>query len=148
MGNVLSRTWKRMPARRLACAVARLLVALVVVAGIAQSGSRYFYCEALGLSATDPCRESARSHVETCPTQAFRAGRADCCEIVTLPSVPSGAESDGPTVPSAGIAAVVPAKSFVLHLDEASWRTLGFARWRESPRSRQRARERSMVSLT
>ncbi|MDP9149515.1 MAG: hypothetical protein M3O36_06190 [Myxococcota bacterium] len=149
MWSALLPTWNGMRLPRLAFAVARLLIAFVVVTGIAHSGSRYFYCESLGLAATDPCLDGARRDIDSCPAASLHVHRADCCEIVTLPSVPAGgAQSEGPSVPSAGVVSIVPAKLFAIRADEASGGAGGLARWREPPRSRERARARLMVSLT
>ena len=47
-----TRRW-RFP--RAIATLAHLVLAFAVVFGIAHSGSRYFYCEALGLLPSDPC---------------------------------------------------------------------------------------------
>jgi hypothetical protein len=136
--------------RRLALALARLLFALVVVAGMTHSGTRYFYCEALGLMANDPCVEGSRSDGERCPTGALSGHRDDCCEIVSLPSVPNGAHWERLRVPAASVVAIVPAERFVGRaLDaEPNVRSFALARWREPPRFPQRARSELMVFLT
>jgi hypothetical protein len=149
--SVVSRTRMRSRSpRRLVQAFARLLCAVVVLAGITHSGARYFYCEALGLASADPCLESARGDAERCPTDAVQGHRADCCEVITLPSVPNGARSEGPGVLPASIVAVVSAEQLVGRAldDEQSSRIFAFGRWREPPRSSQRARARLMVFLT
>ena len=136
--------------RQLAQAFARLLCAIVVLAGITHSGARYFYCEALGMASTDPCLERAGGDVERCPTDAVQGHRADCCEVITLPSVPNGERSEGPSVPPAFVVAVVSAEQLVDRAldDDQSSRIFASARWREPPRSPQRARARLMVFLT
>jgi hypothetical protein len=135
-------------------AIARVwcaFVAITVLFGIAQAGARYFYCESLGLSATDPC--ASRSHEtrehERCPLAAVDRAPFDCCRVITMPSVPVGARAIEPGVPSACVVAILPAV-----LD-----TLGSApprapiaregeRWRGPPRASRERRAQLMVFLT
>jgi hypothetical protein len=134
----------------LAAAVARLLLAFVVVAGIVHSGARYFYCEAVGLAATDPCVQSSRAGAERCREGALRELRDDCCEVVTLPSIPNGARTEGPIVPPAAVGAVVAVDRHLGAFDGGiiTSQALALARWRTPPRSVQRVHAQLMVFLT
>jgi hypothetical protein len=133
----------------LAAAVTRLLLAFVVVAGIVHSGARYFYCEAVGLAATDPCVQGSRADVERCPEGSLRDLRDDCCDIITLPSIPNGARSEGPIVPPAAVGAVLSVDRHVGAFDDGiRSQALVLARWRTPPRSAQRVHAQLMVFLT
>jgi hypothetical protein len=132
----------------LVSAVARLLLAFVVVAGIVHSGARYFYCEAFGLAATDPCVQSARADVESCQAGALRELRDDCCKIIILPSIPDGARSERPIVPPAAVALVAADRRVRAFDDESGPQSLALARWRTPPRSIHRVRAQLMVFLT
>jgi len=136
---------------RFAIACARVLFAVALIAGFTHSGSRYFYCEAMGLAAVDPCLDldAARSDSPSCPERTLQGRLADCCEIITLPSVPNAAQSEGPRVPAASVVATAPPYQSVGHaLDDQPRARIAFARWREPPRSPQKARARLMVFLT
>ena len=151
MRGVVLQAWREARSRRrLALAFARLLLVFIVIAGIAHSGARYFYCEALGLSASDPCLQGSRGDVETCPTEALHERQDDCCETITLPSVPNGARVESPSVSPAGVVGIVPPGQFVSDtLDkQLTCRMLAFARWRTPARSQQKLRAQLMVFLT
>jgi hypothetical protein len=94
-----------------------LLVAIAVLLGIAQAGTRYFYCEGLGLSATDPCAQGATRH-SPCPLASFDRESFDCCQVLTMRSMPEGARSIVPAVPSAGLLAIL---SPLHRADASSW---------------------------
>jgi len=85
-------------------AATRLLLALAVICGAVQSGASYFYCEALGLSTSDPCAASAQGG-DACPVKSVEPQSIDCCSIVTLPSMPDGARAHEQTVAPAGVVA-------------------------------------------
>ncbi len=91
-----------------------LLVAIAVLLGIAQAGARYFYCEELGLSASDPCAQGA-TRLSPCPLASFGQDSFDCCQVLTMRSMPEGARSIVPVVPSAG-----PRRLVSLHRSDAS----------------------------
>jgi hypothetical protein len=136
--------------RHFVVAVARALLAFVVVAGVVHSGARYFYCEALGLADVDPCLQGSSARGALCPTKALEASHTDCCDVIRLPSVPRGAGSESPRVHPAPVVAVVPAaldghRAFD---DAPRARALAFERWRIPPRSAGRERARLMVFLT
>ena len=98
--------------RALVLAAVRLFVALAVICGTAQSGARYFYCEALGVSSSDPCAVGARAD-ESCPFKSVERSPIDCCSILTLPSVPEGARAHEQTVAPAGVVALLSANEYM-----------------------------------
>jgi hypothetical protein len=129
---------------RVSCA----LVAIAVLFGIVQARAHYFYCESLGLSATDPCGHEARRQTP-CPLASLDRAPFDCCEVITMPSMPEGARAAGPTVPSAGVVAVLPPVLGEL----ASSQSVGHVawegeRWRGPPRASRERRAQLMVFLT
>jgi hypothetical protein len=125
------------------------LIAVAVLFGIGQAGTRYFYCEMLGLSATDPCAADAHRKPQ-CPVSSLERTRRDCCEVLTMPSMPEGARSVEPTVPSACVTAVLPALAgFLASLPEGSVRIAWEGeRWRGPPRASRERRAQLMVFLT
>jgi hypothetical protein len=141
-------------ARAAARAVMRasyLLVALAVLFGIAQAGSRYFYCEALGLSAIDPCGRAAHTGRgdAPCPLPALDRGRHSCCELLTMPSMPAGAGADATAVAPAPVGSLLPA---VLEAPNG-WRGQPSPSWkgdrlRAPPRPPGERRAQLMVFLT
>ena len=128
---------------------ARLLLALAVVCGAAQSGARYFYCEALGLSTSDPCAAGARA-AEPCPFTSVKAQSIDCCSIITMPSMPDGARAQEQTVPAAGFVMLLPAREYRGHaspLGADAFSRRAF-RWERPPRPGGERRAQLMVFLT
>lgn len=126
-----------------------LLVAIAVLFGIAQAGARYFYCEGLGLSATDPCAQGA-AHGSPCRLASFDRDPLDCCQVLTMRSMPEGARSIVPVVPSAGLLAIL---SPVRGADASSWNASivvarGGERGRAPPSSSSERRAQLMVFLT
>jgi hypothetical protein len=142
--------YKRGKSRKLALALSELLLAFAVLAGVTHSGARYFYCEAIGLSASDPCAEASGTAGDADPCGTLREQPGDCCEVVTLPTLPDGARVATSAVPPAPSVATLPA----LWLADGpaagvrpSHRDL-FERWRVPPRSPSEARAQLMVFLT
>jgi hypothetical protein len=135
--------------RALVVGAACLVLALAVLCGSLQAGTRYFYCEAMGLSTSDPCAGPARSDRD-CPFEAIDRALVDCCMIITLPSMPQAASTDEPSVPPAGVLAILPAREYA----RSPVRSLatGFARWvqrwERPPRPGGDLRLQSMVFLT
>jgi hypothetical protein len=126
-----------------------LLVAIAVLFGVAQAGARYFYCEELGLSAIDPCVQGA-THRSPCPLASFDRERFDCCHVLTMPSMPEGARSAAPVVPSAAVLAILPAVPLA---DASPWKGSVLiaregARGRAPPSSSSERRAQLMVFLT
>jgi hypothetical protein len=135
--------------RTLILGAARLLLAFAVICGATQSGAHYFYCEALGLSASDPCAAGARA-AEPCPFKSLQAQSIDCCSIITLPSMPDGARAQEPTVVPAGVIALLPARDSSgpdtsLGAERFSLRAF---RWERPPRPGGERRAQLMVFLT
>jgi hypothetical protein len=133
--------------RAAAVAIGHLVLAFAVLSGVDQSGARYFYCEAFGLMATDPCVQS--SQARRGPLEAVDTPLADCCEVVTLPAMPEGARAMSPSVPPAARAAVLPP---TLLTDAWSSRGPRFPnperqRWRPPPRAPSEVRAQLMVFL-
>ncbi|WP_394822810.1 hypothetical protein [Pendulispora albinea] len=95
-------------ARLFACAV----LVFAVLCGFAQAGQRYFFCAPMGLLVSNPCLHAAAVATEGRAVQdparaELRAHHVDCCEVLTMPSVPNGAHIDGPSVPEAPLVALV-----------------------------------------
>jgi hypothetical protein len=134
--------------RAFAVGAVQLLLALAVVCGTLQAGSRYFYCEAFGLSASDPCAARTTSG-SACPFQSIERQSPDCCSVITLPSMPEGASPDEPRVPPAIIVAILPAREYVRPM--AGLFADGFApavsRWERPPRPGGELRTQLMVFL-
>jgi hypothetical protein len=130
--------------------LSQLLLAFAVLAGAAQSGARYFYCEAIGLSASDPCTQASGAARGTDPCGTLREQPGDCCEIVTLPTVPDGARVASSAVPPAPSVATLPALWLVDGACAGALRSHGdvLERWRVPPRSAGEVRAQLMVFLT
>lgn len=149
--TVLAAGWqvRRRPRRALVAATVHLLLALAVVCGTLHAGTRYFYCEALGLSTSDPC--SARAHSgNPCPLQSIERQSIDCCSVLTLTSMPEGASATKENVPPAGLVAVLAVHRDVLSAAGgiADRFARGVQRWERPPRPGGDLRARLMVFLT
>ncbi|HSY21302.1 MAG TPA: hypothetical protein VK841_04270, partial [Polyangiaceae bacterium] len=135
--------------RPLAGAVARLFVAAALVLASLHAGAHYFYCEAIGLSATDPCAQASHEG-PGCPLEASRVEPIDCCQRITNPALPDGARAEPPTVPPAPLVSLLPAipnATSVLRRDPNA--SLRFSeRWRGPPRWGDDRRTQLMVFLT
>jgi hypothetical protein len=125
------------------------LVVVAVLFGIGQARTRYYYCEALGFSASDPCAHEGHGE-SRCPVPSLDRSRFDCCEVITMPSVPEGARSVEPIVPSAGVSPLLPALEALLQpLRDGGIRFVWDAeRWRSPPRAPGERRAQLMVFLT
>jgi hypothetical protein len=127
----------------------RWLLAFVVVTALLHSGARYFYCDALGLRATDPCAHAARE--QRSPTEAVDQDFGDCCEVLTLSAVPNGVAVESPAVPPAVHVATLAAADWLARTGASTAsRSRGDAseRWRPPPRGPTEGRARLMVFLT
>ena len=113
-----------------------MVLALAVVSGLAQARLHYFYCEARGLSFTDPCAQGAKDH-PSCPVDAFEGEHRDCCQRITMPAIPDGVHAGAPQVPPASVVARLPA---VAEMHDAWTRRL-------SAVASQRARSRASPPL-
>ncbi len=126
----------------------RLVMAAIVVCGVFHAGGRYFYCEARGLSLTNPCaRAIARSSHEP---STLRPEQRDCCALLALRAMPDGATVERAPVPPAPAVALVPAPLPVDGVALARERTLrrAFLRWRIPPKPLGEALARRMAFLT
>lgn len=146
-----TRAVKGLP-RRVGLAIVGLLLSFALLSGFARANGRYFYCEAMGMMATDPCAAAAahRGEQSDSPLREARPGHSDCCEIVTLPSLPQGTASASSAVPPPALVALVPAAPLRdmqlggarAHPDRAR------EQWRPLRRSAAQARAQLMVFLT
>lgn len=141
---------------RAVAAVAHLVLAFAVLTGILHSGGRYFYCEAFGLQASDPCAEvpaGAHDKGATAERDTGTLGerQVDCCAIVNLEAMPQAAQASGPSVAPAARVAIVPALglagALAGPLDAAAPSRVerSFAGWRPPPRTPGGARAQLMV---
>jgi hypothetical protein len=139
-----STTPRRLP--RTLTAAAHWVLAIAVLFGVLHSGSRYFYCEALGLLPSDPCAAASSDAHSKTPLQTLSERTADCCEIVTLGAMPPAAQAAGPGVAPAARVDIVPARWLAGRIDsEAPSRA--FQRWRPPPRASGEVRAELMVFL-
>jgi hypothetical protein len=129
-------------------AVVRLIVAVTLFFGPLQSGARYFYCESLGLLASDPCATAERK-ASDCPLQSLERVPVDCCERITLPTTPEGARADEHTIPPTYLVAIVAATEYRgegSRIDPG--RRFEGERLRRPPRPPEQRRAQLMVFLT
>lgn len=129
-----------------------IALSLAIVCGFAHANGRYFYCEAMGLMATDPCATPAHGRERSGnPPAEAGPGDADCCQIVTLPSLPEGTAAPSSAVPPAPLVGVfAPALADRRLRAPGTLPALAHAPWRSPPRSAAQARARAqlMVFLT
>lgn len=135
--------------RAVASGVIFVLLTVAIVCGTVQAGARYFYCEGLGLSSSDPCAQGAE-RPESCPLDSIDRQNIDCCSVIRMPSMPDGARASAPTVPPAGVVAILPAIQDAM---ACSWReslraARANGRWRKPPRASAERRAELMVFLT
>jgi hypothetical protein len=115
-----------------------------------QAGSRYFYCDALGLMASDPCVGAASEARAGGAEGALLTERAgDCCQIVTLAAMPQAAEAARSSVAPAALVATLLARATAQRADPrpAPGGHRAFERWRPPPRASNEARAQLMVFL-
>ena len=139
---------KRRVWRGAALALGHLVLAFAVLTAIGHCGARYFYCEAFGLMASDPCVQVSQTRPG--PIESLNAPLADCCEVVNLPGLPEGARAQTPAVPPAARIAVLPVEPLteLWTIREPRSLTLLLERWRPPPRGPSEVRARLMVFLT
>ena len=136
--------------RRVAARFAGLLLSFALLSGLTHANARYFYCEAMGLLAIDPCATgvSGENH-DTAPVAELRPRHFDCCEVITLPSLPASTTMSTVTVANAPCTATIPAAAFIDVVHLQSTRAAADAeRQRTPPRSAAHARAQLMVFLT
>jgi hypothetical protein len=145
-----ARRTRRKLARVLVVGAAHLWLAVAIIAGPVQAGARYFYCEAFGLSASDPCSAGAQSG-HPCPFESLERQSLDCCSVITLSSIPEGASTEEHEVPPARIVAILAAGEYA-RSPSGSTAARGFAhgvqRWKRPPRPGGDLRTQLMVFLT
>lgn len=114
-----------------------------------QAGARYFYCEAVGLSASDPCAGSAGER-SACPLRSLQRSTVDCCTIITLASMPVGDPVAPCAVHPAGVSAMVPAGEYAEVRPAAGHEGIArrMGRWHKPPRPSGELRAQLMVFLT
>src|SRR5579864_5648691 len=137
MTDVARAVWRtRRFARALCLGVVGMLLAVALLSGTLQAGARYFYCEGLGLSASDPCAAAARHADDRCPLRGIERKSPDCCSMIQLPSMPDGTRVDGHSVPPAGITKVLSASQYTLETTGIGRETSvsRTERWRIPPR--------------
>jgi hypothetical protein len=132
---------------RVAARIGCYLLAFGVLCALVHGGARYFYCDAIGLSATDPCAQES-AHRSGCPDASLGRRAADCCRTITMPSIPEGSRGVEPTVPSAGVVAILPAIQAESSCSRSAHVAWEGERWRVPPRSSLERRAQLMVFLT
>lgn len=148
MFRAAGRARRKLP-RVLFIGAAHLWLALAILAGPVQAGARYFYCEAFGLSASDPCSGGAPLG-HACPFKSMERQAIDCCTVITLPSIPEGASAEEHEVPPARIVAIVAAREYARSPSGtvAGGFAQGVQRWKRPPRPGGDLRTQLMVFLT
>ena len=138
------------PLRRVAASLAGLILSFALLSGLAHANARYFYCEAMGLMAIDPCAASTSSeNHDAAPVAELRPLHFDCCEVITLPSLPASTTASTVAVPAATRTATIPALALIDVSHLRSTRAIADAeRQRTPPRSAAHARAQLMVFLT
>ncbi|WP_394836971.1 hypothetical protein LVJ94_08690 [Pendulispora rubella] len=133
--------------REIAGALACALLVLTVLSGTVQAGQRYFFCAAMGLMTSNPCRVQA---VPDSEAERVTVQHMDCCETMTLPQVPDGARGEVPEIPAASIVAVVPVAPHGVEVSAPNIDASVRARWRVHvpPRPPNERRAQLMVFLT
>jgi hypothetical protein len=125
---------RRLVAQSLAALVG-VVVAFAIVADMGQVGARYFYCESFGLLRHDPCRAfeiadgtPASPKDEACPEHE------DCCQVLSVPSLPNGTTNAACHVPPPLLVAVLRAAQLLGPQGTTSHRAaIALERWRPPP---------------
>ncbi len=140
---------KRRALRRAVVAVTRVVLAFALLFALVESGTRYFYCEAMGLRLVDPCAQGiAHEGQREGQLPLLSAYHADCCEIVTLPAMPQAVQALAPSVAPAALVAILPAFWLVAQTaPPASPADRAFGKWRPPPRTSRDLRAQRMVFL-
>lgn len=83
--------------RRYVDAVLGLALLFALISGLAHSGERYFYCEAMGMLQWDPCQQGFSDDEDARdPVDEIKSG--DCCELGRFPSLPHASTTSTPGV--------------------------------------------------
>jgi len=146
--DVGARTGLKRLSQRIAVALTCVLLAFAVLGGLAHAGGRYFYCDGMGLTQSDPCSvghdDKASSERSACLL------RSDCCESWTLPSMPAGTMAGHRTVAAPPLVAIL-APPHLLFLQSVTSRGVALRsseHWLRPPRLAAERRARLMVFLT
>jgi hypothetical protein len=145
----LSRIHRHRGVRRVAVAIAGLVLSLAVVTGLVSAGGRVYYCQAMRTLGFDPCGvaehgRSADGERSACPSHA------DCCETWTLPSMPAAtAASDPPVAPAPLVSIMAPSEVLAALFERgpAAPAVRSLERWRVPPRPPGEERSHLMVFL-
>jgi hypothetical protein len=97
----------RRPLRAVATASSGLVLAFSLVSSLFLAGARYYYCDAMGLMASDPCRGDHPPSKRCEGAGALSEAKPDCCDEITLPSMPAGATAAGEPVAPAPLSGVL-----------------------------------------
>jgi hypothetical protein len=146
-GRQRKRRASRLP-RRIAVALGSILLSVAVLSGALRAGGRYFYCDAMGITLTDPCTAPARDEVATAADE-LRERHIDCCKTGTLASMPNAAASERCSVSPAPLLAVIaPQVVEPLRVVAVASQRASRDRWRAPPRPPGELRAQRMVFLT
>lgn len=101
---------KRVSLRQVTAALLGLLVSFSIVSSLARAHGRYFYCEAMGLLANDPCA-AGRSPIgqDVGSDPEARQSLQDCCDLVIVPSMPESTTTAARAVPPPPVTSILPA---------------------------------------
>ncbi len=130
--------------------LAGLVLAFALVAGLANAGGRLFYCDSMRLLRSNPCSVAHHDDEGSPLGDAACPPRIDCCEVLTLPSMPAGTvAADHDVARPALLSVITPSELFAVQLAGVSGATArAFERWRVPPRPPGEVRARLMVFLT
>ena len=131
--------------------VVAVLLVLALVSSLSLAGAHFYYCDAMGLTRSDPCRASGEASGARDTAPAIGESHTDCCKRVTLLSPPVGARAANHRVPPAPLATVVAPAAFVErgHRTAEAHGPLALSeRWRPPRRPASEVRAQLMVFLT
>jgi hypothetical protein len=152
VGYARGRKWKVGPGtRKIAVALTRLLLSFVILAGLAHAGGRYFYCPEMGQMQPAPCSVASHGGDGDGSGGTICPRRLDCCELWTLPSMPSGITvAEAGAVAPPPLVAMLPPLPFLLDRAQDIRRNSSRASelWRTPPRRPGELRAQLMVFLT
>ena len=138
--------------RRAALALVGLVLSFALLSAVLRAGHHYFYCEAMGMLADDPCAAEASDDAAPRRADADRSvdqRPIDCCQEGTFPAVPSAVSASAGHVPPTPLVAILPpAEPATASAAASEHRSSHFERWRAPPWPPGRARTTTMVFLT
>lgn len=137
------RRWMLRSLRALASRALHVVAVLVLLTGIAQAGSRYFYCPLMNVVLSASCCD----HEEK-PGDVPELHQTDCCESKSNELLPAGAATTPAQAFAAPLVAILPpidiAHAVSFFPPRREWRS---CRTRGSPASPSAARSELMVFL-